>query len=258
MRSVLWIILVLAFGQAIAAAQTTRMSPAECDRIVREAYERVQQGGKITDCARMTRMLQEAWGMLQQLSPECQKADRVSGLRWRLAYRLGLFRQARAIFEDATDDQQEEMLAEWKEMQNLYGSASLSSPDEMVQDPTLDVVAVRIEPLTGTSSQCPFDEVRARAAREVVRAYEARDLVTNPIILPVGRHALSLQLDRESALNYVLTDTKTHSQRVEFEIQPDNSGEVEEIRIAPERTKAALPVLAGLVAVLVTPFLLAK
>lgn len=255
----LWtLVLLIALGWGVAVAQPARMSIAEADRILTQARDLIMQSVRESDCNRVTRLLREAWGLLQRLPSDKQNTDIVTDLRWRTANRLGLFREARNIFEKGTDSQQEKMLADWRGMQSRYGSVSLDSPEELMGDPTLDVTGVTVLPRAGTSTECPYDQVRARAAREIAEAYVARDLVTEPIILPIGRHRLDFQLSRESALNYEISDTRLHSVFVDFEVRPDSSGQVEPIRIDLKPRKAGLPVLAGLLALLVTPFALAQ
>ena len=137
----------------------------------------------------------------------------------------------------------------WTGLTARYGSSTPATPEVVRTDPTLAIARLEVRSTAGMA-EFPFDLVRARAAQEIRQAFQRRDLITDPIIVPAGSNRLVFELARESGLNYekpLLT--------VDFEVPP---GENAEVTIDPTHRawpKALLGVCAG---ILIAPFLMAN
>jgi hypothetical protein len=135
-------------------------------------------------------------------------------------------------------------------MKENYGGIRLETDDAVRNDPTLDVALVTVKPRLGTTSEFPAGLVSATAAARIGQAFRERDLLTDPIILPVGGQQLTFELTPESGLNY-----KKPRLVLDFPVEADTTLT---LKIDPEHRALPMKLLGGLAAVLITPFVLAK
>jgi hypothetical protein len=253
----LFIFLLVAVFAVSAAGQTRpgagKLSLKQIASIKNDAQTAIRRANQCLEeknhvCTR--KQLEQALTLLSYLPQEWQDEEEVLDFYWTCYLRLGLYKEAGRLWDRAPKAKQDEWMEDWNGMKETYGSISLDSPEVVRTDPTLSVRKVEVIAPPGGSREFPFDLVRERAGKEILSAFQKKDLVTDPIILPAGSQLLNFQLDRESGLNYLEPDLST-----KFEV---GSNATSPLVIDPKRDKPKLAVLGGLAALLITPFVMAR
>jgi hypothetical protein len=249
----IFVLILLALGPTLAPAQSGRVGVKELQNRIKAAQEAIREAGgcqerKEYGC--VANLLTKARFILERLPEDARKSKQVQDWLWSVYTRLGLFSEARRLREEATPENAERWGPAWESMRSSYGTIRLETDDAVLRDRTLDVAAVVINPKLGGSTEFPSELVRHTAADRIRQAFQERDLLTDPITLPVGSHQVTLRLTRESGLNY-----KKPTVVIDFEVEPDSTVMV---KIDPVRRKSPLALLGGLAVLLITPFVAAK
>ena len=227
-------------GQS-AAVDVHRITTT-CSKLVQQG--RSCQERKNYDC---TQRAYEAARLELEKIPPTYRDQEVLNLLWYVYSGLGLYGQAKELVESA-DSTSGTWQSEWNSMKDSYGSIRLESKQRVLRDPTLAIESVRVLPGRGAPREFPYDVVRDRAAAEILRAFQQRDLITDPIYLPAGKEVVEFHLERESALNYHHPDLS-----IELEVKP---GEEAVCKVDPDRRVLPKAILAGVGAAIVLPIVL--
>lgn len=245
-------ILALAMASQAQGQASRRLSLKEQARIIPDA-QKLSQGGSLCaekgDYACAAAKFGAARVLLERLPDDVRNEGDPQEMLWTCYLRLGLMREAKKWFEMAQPDVQDKWKSDMESLQATYGTISLESPEPVLADRTLNVARVEILPVGGVL-EFPANLVRDRAAREILQAYRNKDLLTDPIVLPVGANRLHFELSRESGLNY-----STPTIIKNFDVLQD---ETTPLPIDPERKGLPVKMLAVLGPVILLPFLLVQ
>jgi hypothetical protein len=249
---VLGIVLAWALSGQAQAQATSRMSPKDQATLISDCIKLIQAGKRCQekdDCACAVERLSAARARLERLPDDVLSLGEPQDMLWGCYLRLGLVKEAKRWFDKAQPDVQDRWKSDMEGLQATYGSISLGSPEAVLNDPTLNVERVEIVPVGGVM-ECQASLVCKRASSEILQAFRNRDLVTDPIVLPIGATRLHWELSRESSLNYAAPRIVQ-----DFDVPPD---ETRGVQIDPKRLKLSAKLLAILGPIVLAPYLLVK
>lgn len=238
-------------GLSDAAAQTQKMSLRDLQAILKQVQQDIvaaMECSKVQKCDCVEARLKGALRELRQLPTQYQTEKDFAQYFWDVYTRLGMFSDAKRTFDSVSPDLQEEWLEQYNKLVSDYGTIEIATDEKVLVDPTLAVAEVRLTPLPGTATDCPYAFANKRAAETIRAAFQNREFVTEPIPLPVGKHHLLVALTRESGLNY---DKPT----VEMDINV-TADAVQKVDINPERSGLPWKLLGAAGALLLGPFFL--
>lgn len=246
------LMLVLAVASPAQGQASRRLSIKDQAKAIPDAQKLIQGAALCAekgDYACATAKFGAARGLLERLPDDVRAEGDPQEMLWTCYLRLGLAREAKKWFEIAQPDVQDKWKSDMESLQATYGAISLESPEPMLADRTLNVARVEIVPVGGVL-EFPANLVRDRAAREILQAYRNKDLLTDPIVLPVGANRLHFELSRESSLNYSMPSITK-----DFDVPQD---EAVPLSIDPKRNGLPVKILAVLGPMILIPILVVE
>lgn len=238
---------------ASSLAQKRTMSLSDRVREASALQKVVSDGTKALhqqDYRTATTLLMQAKRKYESFPPDLRRETDVMESAWYIYAQLGYVDEARQLFESMPADISGKYEEDWNALKSTYGTISLKTEKSLLSDVKLRVETVRFAPKLGTSGTFPFELVRQRAEAATLAAFRNRDLLTNPIYLPGGDYRMEFALGRESGLDY-----KKRNVEVDFQVV---SGESREVNVVPGSRGVKPLVLAGLLAGLTIPFMIAN